>query len=489
MLGCAGVLPTAGILAAARAGESANGVVALRPEIEPVVRLLEDTPRDKLLERAVARVRQGLSYRDALAALLLAAVRNVEPRPSVGFKFHAVLVVQSVHLAAMALPEADRWLPVFWAMDYFKDSQARDERERGWTMGPVDESAVPAAEEAPAAFARAMEQWDEPAADAAVAGLARSARPEAIWEHFFRYGARDYRSIGHKAIDVANTHRVLGVIGWQHAEPALRSLAYALLMHDGGNPADRDDPADRPWRRNQPLAEGLSAKPGSGTADRAATMELVQTLRTASENDASDKVAGLMRRGVAPESIWDALFLAAGELLVRQPGIVALHSVTTTNALHYAYRAAREDRTRVLILLENAAFLPMFRQSMQGRGPVRDFAIEGLDPLDSQTTPDEALDEIFADVGRDGMTAARNTLTYLGDGRPLGPWIDRARDLLIRKGSAVHDYKFASAVFEDASFISQDLRPFYLASSVFSLQGSGKSDNPLIHRARKALAG
>jgi hypothetical protein len=33
-----------------------------------------------------------------LAALLLAGVRNIQPRP-VGFKFHAVLVVNSAHLA------------------------------------------------------------------------------------------------------------------------------------------------------------------------------------------------------------------------------------------------------------------------------------------------------------------------------------------------------------------------------------------------------
>ena len=149
--------------------------VPLRPEIEPLVRLLEDTPRNRLLEEVAVRVRGGLTYRELLAALLLAGVRNVQPRPSVGFKFHAVLVVNSVHLAAMASPETERWLPLFWALDYFKDSQARDVQEGNWTMRPVDESAVPAADKARAAFVAAMDQWDEPAADAAVAGLARTA--------------------------------------------------------------------------------------------------------------------------------------------------------------------------------------------------------------------------------------------------------------------------------------------------------------------------
>src|SRR5208337_2084608 len=110
-------------------------VVRLQPEIEPLVWLLEETPRERLLEEVAARVRRGLGYRDLLAALLLAGVRNVQPRPIVGFKFHAVLVVNSAHLASLASPDTDRWLPIFWAIDQFKASQADNAREGDWTMG------------------------------------------------------------------------------------------------------------------------------------------------------------------------------------------------------------------------------------------------------------------------------------------------------------------------------------------------------------------
>src|SRR5689334_21134250 len=63
-------------------------LVRLQPEIEPLVRLLEDTPRDRLLEEIASRIQCGLGYRELLAALQLAGVRNVQPRPRVGFKFH-----------------------------------------------------------------------------------------------------------------------------------------------------------------------------------------------------------------------------------------------------------------------------------------------------------------------------------------------------------------------------------------------------------------
>src|SRR2546430_4543991 len=150
-----------------------TAVVRFSPEIEPLVRLLEDTPRERLLEEVATRIHRGLTYREVLAALLLAGVRNIQPRP-VGFKFHSVLVVNSAHLASLSSPDSDRWLPIFWALDYFKSAQAQDVREGDWTMAPVDESKVPPSHKAKAPFIEAMENWDEASADAAITALART---------------------------------------------------------------------------------------------------------------------------------------------------------------------------------------------------------------------------------------------------------------------------------------------------------------------------
>src|SRR5262245_57455023 len=193
-----------------------TSTVRFDPAIEPLVLLLEDTPRERLLEEVGAKLKRGLSYRELLAALLLAGVRNIQPRP-VGFKFHAVLVVNSAHLASLASPDSERWLPIFWALDHFKSSQAQDVKEGDWTMRPVDEAKVPTAEKAKQAFVDALENWDEAAADAAVSGLVRSASAQEIFELFCRYGCRDYRELGHKAIYVANSWRTLQSIGWHHA--------------------------------------------------------------------------------------------------------------------------------------------------------------------------------------------------------------------------------------------------------------------------------
>jgi hypothetical protein len=142
-----------------------------------------------------------------------------------------------------------------------------------------------------------------------------------------------------------------------------------------------------------------------------------------------------------------------------------------------------------LLLLQNASFLPMFRQSMQGRGRVREFAVDRMEPLEPEASGEAAVAEIFAAVGRDPMTAARKTLAYVDQGRPLAPWIEEARRLVLLKGTGAHDYKFACAALEDATHVSDAWRARYLASAVFSLQGSAQGDNPLVARIRAALAG
>src|SRR5437868_1013294 len=266
-------------LVSAEEAKSPKDVVRLPADIEPLVRLIEETPREKLLEEVAGKIHKGTSYREIVAALLLAGVKNVQPRPSVGFKFHAVLVVNSAHLASISSPDDQRWLPIFWALDYFKSSQAQDEKEGNWTMGPVEESRVPPPHKALRAFTDAMDRWDEAAADAAVAGLARTAGANELFVVFARYGCRDFRSIGHKAIYVANSWRTLNVVGWQYSEPVLRSLAYALLAREGANnPATSDLDADRPGRKNAALAQKFRDDWQAGKIDSQATHELLSTI-------------------------------------------------------------------------------------------------------------------------------------------------------------------------------------------------------------------
>lgn len=477
----------------AQEAQAKNLTVQFAADIEPLVRVLETTPRADLIDICIQRIRDGVSYRQMLAALQLAGIRNVQPRPSVGFKFHSVLVVNSAHLASIASPDEHRWLPILWAIDNFKSSQAQDERENNWTMAPVDEARVPTAVKAPEQFTSAMDTWDEAAADGAAAALARTAGATQVFDQFIRYGVRDFRSIGHKAIFVANAWRTLQTIGWRHSEPILRSLAYALLNYDGqGSPAQRDELADRPGRENAQRVADIREGWLDGKLDEAATIELLGAVRTGNYQETSSLVVQQLNRGVSPQSIWDGLFASASEMLMRQPGIVSLHTLTTTNAMRFAFDTCGDEETRKLILLQNAAFLPLFRSDMERRGKVGSQQIDQLVPTDAIAGSDnsdttDAITAIFDSVGKDSKTASEQTLTYLQIGGDIAPLMDAARLLIFQKGNDSHDYKFSSAVLEDFYHVSPQWRDRCLAASVYKLRGSHDPDNQLTHRAAQAL--
>jgi hypothetical protein len=477
-------LPFLGKLTSAAAAPFESKFVQLAPDIAPLVSLIEDTPREELLPRVAAAIKIGATYNDVLSALFLAGVKNIRPRP-VGFKFHAVLVVNSAHLASQAAPDDQRWLPIFWALDNFKNSQAADVREGDWTM-PAPADNIPAASESTKAFNAAMDNWEPEAADRAVISLARGQGQHQIFERFFRYGARDFRDIGHKAIFVANTHRALGVIGWRHAEPILRSLTDALLEHEGENPAKREADADMHWRRNEPLAKRIPANWLDGRTDDGVTRELVATFSEASSADACAAVVAALEKGIGPQSIWDALFLASAELLGQQPGIIALHSLTTANALKFAFDATGDDDTRRMMLLQNCAYLPAFRAAAKRRGALGEFRVLGLEPNSLPATA-EGLSEILSDISADKNRAASKILGYATNETAAETFMDGARALIFSKGGDSHDYKFSSAVLEDYYHVSPAWRNRFLASTVFHMKGSADKDTGLLQRTRAAF--
>ncbi len=328
-----------------------------------------------------------------------------------------------------------------------------------------------------------MDAWDEEAADVAAAALARTAGAGELFALFARYGCRDFRDIGHKAIYVANAFRTLQTIGWQHAEPVLRSLAYALLQHEGDNPAARDAPADRPGRRAAELVGRFRGDWPGGEPGRAATDELLNLSRTGSDSDLAAAVVERVNAGASPRAVWDGLFLAAGELLLRQPGIVALHSITTLNALRYAFDTAADDGLRRTLLLQAAAFVPLFRDALPARGKVGDTRIDQLGGGGPAR-----LEAVFATLSKDKPAAAGLAADYLrADPAGAGELIATARRLVFLKGTDSHDYKFSSAVMEDYRHLSPAVREQFLAASVCWLKGSAGPDAPLVGRVRAAL--
>ncbi|TWT68724.1 hypothetical protein [Crateriforma conspicua] len=454
--------------------------VRFHDDIEPLVRLLEDTPRRQIVDQVFGEIRHGRSYQELLAALFLAGIRNVQPRPAVGFKFHSVLVVYSAHQASLAAVDQHRWTPLLWSIDYFKRAQQSDVREGDWTMAAAPSSNLPDPQKALRSLDDALTRWDVEAADAAATTVARTASAAQILDLLSKHAARDYRSIGHKSIYLANAFRTLGVIGWQHAEPVVRSLCYAILNHTGDpNPATSDLEVDRVGRSNWKLADQFSAGWLSSERKSIESATVAKELRTSSPEQASEFVLQLIQSGCHPDSVYDGIMVAAAEMVSRQAAIVPLHAVTTSNAMRFLYRTAHDDRTRKWLLLQNAAFIPHFRRSAEDRGKLNDTDLLQLSPSEDDSTD---LDSVFDLVRKDRPEAARAVLKLASQPQVTHRLIGQARELVFLKGNDAHDYKFSSAALEDYQQIAPIWRARYLAGCSYLLHGRSERTTDLAER-------
>ncbi len=460
----------------------------IQGSIGALAQRITDTPRDQVLEMVARHIRTGLTLHELLGAVSLAGVREIKPYPSVGFQFHAVLVMQSVYAAALRGPARDYWLPLMWSVDSFKRAQATDVRAGDWSQ-PVAPT-LPAWNEVRAEkeLLDAFETWDPERADVATTLLAASTDPQRLFELYFRYGARDFRDIGHKAVFVQNCHRVLGVLASDCRLPVIRSLSYALQNHEGDPAPNKNDlAADRAWRANRELvASSDSGELRTGLAVKSATHELLDVLRTAGDVEAARLVLKHLQDGANVQTVWDALALMAAELMLRRPGILALHANTMTNALHYGFRASRDRQTRVLLILQAAALLVSFRRLIE-RGSSRDLRIATFEAELQGGMGDTAVEAIFADLKADRLAAVRRILGYLQRGGDPMLVQTAARHYTVYKTAGVHDYKFTEAMLEQSGWVSPRWRSRLLAVSAMWLNGASDDDNEVVVESRRLL--
>ena len=496
-VGLLGILPgrqalLASSAATANKAELTPSLVQFSPEMEPLVRLIERTPREKCFEMIVDQLRQGVSYRQFLGSLFLAGVRDISPQPP-GFKFHCVFVIHSAHQLSLDAPVSDRLLPLLWALDNFKVSQQRDIREGDFRLRRVQGS-LPAAGNAWNEFHSAMESWDEERADRAIVTLVRTRGANEIIEGLWRYGARDYRNIGHKAIFVASFWRTLQTIGWRHAEPALRSLVSGLLDFGAKERVNAYAFEDQCYLANlgraRKAARQMPADWAERDSDASATKDILDAIRAGNTDDACEETVRQLTAGkLHASSVWDSAHLAAGELMMRRPGIYGIHTVTSINALHYAFRAAGDRQSRLLILLQATGWMSQFANFMSkseefGSTKITDLAETAKE---GRSNKDDLAAEILSSLASEPVEAARKAYRLAVIDPDPTRFRQAARNLLFRKATDAHDFKYAAAIFEDYALVSPQWRPSMLATAVYNLRGSEHPDSRVMRQARESV--
>jgi hypothetical protein len=194
-------------------------------------------------------------------------------------------------------------------------------------------------------------------------------------------------------------------------------------------------------------------------------------------------------------AVWDAVHLAAGELVLcskpfragQQTNGDALHANTVANALHYAFRASALRDTRLLLTLQALAWMPLFGDLTKKKRLLDDATdITRLTGSNIPDIPEAAIEEILATRTAKPREASRLAFAFAHRHR-IEPLILEGRRLLPSKSSGdPHDIKFPVAILEDLDLVSREWRPNLLAAAVFSFWGSERPDLPVIQQVREA---
>ena len=378
----------------------------------------------------------------------------------------------------------ERLLPLFWVLDRIA---LGFEQEKGRTVAQVTPISASGAADA---LRQAIVQLEPTKAERAIVtlGRVRGARiaMDVLWEYCSR---RASGTLGHHPIMLANSWRTLDALGWQHSEPVLQYLASAFAQNE----------SDVSYEPNRELVKKtlpqLPANWTMATSDRKATLDLFAVLRQGDWKTVCELICSQLIAGkLSAHGAWDAIHLAAADLLVRYKtggsaiGGVLVHAVTATDALRFGYDCTGNQRARLLMLFQAVAMLdetfiaPAKREDELRNMNLLDLHKQANGPVKSIAEVFESLphkDFLYVQKSSDERTASdqacAGAFSLLQHPAAARQFMQTARGLMCVKASHdPHDMKYPAAAFDDAFAASPEWVPYLLASSVHALHGPRK---------------
>jgi hypothetical protein len=282
--------------------------------LEPLVRLMQETPAAKLLPLLTARLQSGTELRELVAAAALANARTFGGEDYVGF--HTMMALAPSYHMAQELPSAARPLPVFKVL-YRNTSRLQEQggRQRE-VLHPVKSGSLPPGAET---LRDAVRRKDMVSAEQFFAAQAGQSVDEAFNDLLMT--VQDNTEV-HRVVMPYRAWDLLGIIGRDHAHTLLRQSIHYCIKAEG---YPRNDSLNEPRTLLPRLLDEhkLPGQTGSGaprTVDDKWVEDFSQTLFKSTPGQAAEAAAASLAEGIDPEAIGQAITLAANQLVLRDMG-------------------------------------------------------------------------------------------------------------------------------------------------------------------------
>jgi hypothetical protein len=285
--------------------------------LEPLVTLMQETLPEKLMPLLADQYRGGTDLRTLVAAGALANARSFGGEDYIGF--HTFMALSPAYEMSKEMPEALRPLPVFKVL--YRNA-ARIQAFGGVkneVLHPVEPAALPSDRQGDDLLQELTRKGDTQAAEGAFAAMMKGPPGEA-YQHL-QYEVQDEVDV-HRVVLSWRAWSMLDLAGADYAHTLLRqSLRYCLMneqrMKSNNYPAS-------PIRKLLPQLfdqyKLLGRSPGDRVADDSWIDSFSRLIYSATREKAADAVAAALAEGMSPESIGEALSLAANRLVLHDPG-------------------------------------------------------------------------------------------------------------------------------------------------------------------------
>ncbi|MCS7046742.1 MAG: twin-arginine translocation signal domain-containing protein [Gemmataceae bacterium] len=437
---------------------------------EPLVALMQETPAPRLLPTLHERLRRGASLLDLVRAAALANARTFGGEDYVGF--HTMCALAPAYRMAAELPAAEQALPIFKVL--YRNTHRIGELggRRNEVLRRVAPGEIPAGEPGQALrqYTRSRRTDEAERLFAARAAV----NPDDSFNDLL-WAVEDATDV-HRAVVPYRARDLLEIIGREHALTLLRqSVRYCLKNEPTSARVFAGLRAFLPRLLDERRL--LSMRLGTRRGDDAWVEQFSQTIFRSTAEQAADAVAAALAEGLAPESISEALALAANQLILRDNGrpanqaapnrpvgsvhgdSIGVHSCDAVNAWRNMARVA--DRRNQIICLVLAGY-QVAQDRVQRGGDFLNWQPYPRDDARGQVTVRDQLGLLRetedAIRHRDQARAAAAAYWYGQEGYAARPMFDLLLKYTISDDGALHAEKFYGTVVEDYAAVRPAFR-------------------------------
>jgi len=281
-------------------------------KLEPLAAFLQDTPLDKLQPALVEKLKAGTDLRTLVAAGALANAREFGGKHYEGY--HTFMALAPAYEMSKELPKEQQALPILKVLyrnsTHIQGKGGRQHEE----LHPVQPLPLPADKTPGEALLEAARKNDYKTAEGLFATIAKGKPKDAFDE--LQECVHDEVNV-HRVVLAWRAWMMLDFTGPEQAHTLLRqSFLFACREHNRGSITEIQQLL--PKLLDQYKLVGR--KFGTRAADDAWVEKLAKVIYGEGRTRAADAVAAALAEGFSPESVGEAMSLAANQLVLRDPG-------------------------------------------------------------------------------------------------------------------------------------------------------------------------